>query len=204
MAQHSMDCLRFREINCLYVNLLIHETARNGIIPIMPKIYRDYVVKGICPSCKSKPARKGVVLCQKCWESRMSPERKAKQRELARKYKAKNRELGLCDRCKKPQLEGKTQCKECSEAAINKARKLRRDVFGIYDNKCRCCGEKREEFLTIDHVNGGGGQERKSGFNIYLLRKRLLKSGVDPSYQILCMNCNFAKGIHGYCPHEKE
>lgn len=170
----------------------------------MPKRYQDYVSNGICPTCKSKPAKEGIVLCQQCWEKRMSPERKAKQRNLVAKYKENNRALGLCDRCKNPRLDGYSQCERCRNKALNKIKQLRDAVFEMYGNQCVCCGETRKEFLTIDHKNGGGNQERKNGFKIYHLRKRFLEQGVSPDFQLLCMNCNFSKGIHGYCPHDKE
>lgn len=79
--------------------------------------------------------------------------------------------------------------------------KLKLQVLEAYGNTCMCCGETTIEFLTIDHVNGGGNAYRKSiGGNLYIwLRKnKFPKEG----FQILCMNCNFAKGHFGYCPHK--
>ncbi len=75
---------------------------------------------------------------------------------------------------------------------------------------CACCGEHRQEFLSIDHINGGGRQKRLkneelSGWS------RLIKfstSGWPESlkleYRILCHNCNQAMGAYGYCPHERS
>jgi len=70
--------------------------------------------------------------------------------------------------------------------------------------KCACCGEWRLEFLTLDHIDGGGNQHRKSGMTgrkFYLWLKR---EGFPPGYRVLCMNCNCSIGFYGYCPHQKE
>ncbi len=70
-------------------------------------------------------------------------------------------------------------------------------------NKCNCCGEKTIEFLTIDHINNDGNKHRKEinsqgGNNFYSwLRKRNYPKGL----QVLCFNCNCAKGHYGSCPH---
>jgi hypothetical protein len=73
-------------------------------------------------------------------------------------------------------------------------------VFKAYGNACACCGEPRLEFLTIDHVNNDGAQDR----NRYGSRlvNRIKKLGFPPTYQILCYNCNGAKGVYGQCPHK--
>jgi hypothetical protein len=66
--------------------------------------------------------------------------------------------------------------------------------------KCACCGETNLEFLTIDHINGGGSKFRKSkpGTSIYYWLK---KSGFPEGHRVLCQNCNAALGHYGYCPH---
>lgn len=72
-------------------------------------------------------------------------------------------------------------------------------VFEAYGNKCACCGENQKEFLTIDHVNGGGHVHRERvGTNVYL---DIIREGFPTTYQLLCFNCNCAKGIYGACPH---
>jgi hypothetical protein len=34
--------------------------------------------------------------------------------------------------------------------------------------------------------------------------KWLVEHNFPPRFRTLCMNCNFARGIHGYCPHEVD
>lgn len=79
-------------------------------------------------------------------------------------------------------------------------------VFDHYTNgknTCQCYDESIFNFLTVDHIHGGGNQERKSGkyHNVY---KYLIDNNFPDGFQILCMNCNFAKGKFGQCPHRGE
>jgi hypothetical protein len=80
-------------------------------------------------------------------------------------------------------------------------RELKKRVIASYGGQCECCSVDTFEFLTIDHIYGGGHKERKSktGAGFYA---RLEKMGFPKDkYRCLCMNCNFAIGIYGYCPH---
>ena len=76
----------------------------------------------------------------------------------------------------------------------------------VYGRICACCGEDRPEFLTIDHIHGGGNRHRRElkrngGVSFYCW---LIQQGFPEGYRTLCMNCNFARGNYGYCPHEQE
>lgn len=76
-------------------------------------------------------------------------------------------------------------------------------VVEAYGGGCVCCGETLFEFLTIDHINGGGRQDRakRMGSMFYVW---LRKNGFPKEhYRLLCMNCNFSYGMYGYCPHQK-
>lgn len=71
--------------------------------------------------------------------------------------------------------------------------------------QCACCGERTYEFLTIDHINGGGRKHRKS-LNGYTggLYGWLVNTRKKPSqFQVLCLNCNHAKYYYEKCPHKK-
>jgi hypothetical protein len=81
-------------------------------------------------------------------------------------------------------------------------KELRPRVLAGYGAKCVCCGETRYEFLALDHINGGGKAHVKTSKNIHY--RDALKRNFPPDYQILCHNCNMAKGFYGFCPHEKE
>ena len=80
-------------------------------------------------------------------------------------------------------------------------RKIR--IIQHYGGKCDCCGEAHLEFLTIDHIKGGGTAHRKKlktegGSGMY---RWLEKNDFPEGFRILCWNCNCALGIFGYCPH---
>lgn len=81
-------------------------------------------------------------------------------------------------------------------------------VIEGYGGKCNClgCNIDAIEFLTIDHINNDGAKDRrqngnKSGGKLY---RWLIKNNFPKdNYQLLCYNCNCAKGFFGYCPHNK-
>ncbi len=61
--------------------------------------------------------------------------------------------------------------------------------------KCKCCSESDIDVLCIDHINGGGGEERrclniKPGIEFYW---HLIRNGYPKGYQVLCFNCNLKK-----------
>lgn len=76
-------------------------------------------------------------------------------------------------------------------------------VLELYGGECVCCSESRPEFLTLDHVNGGGKQHRNlfRGGDTYLLS--LLKEKRE-DIRILCANCHLAYTYRGYCPHGED
>lgn len=67
--------------------------------------------------------------------------------------------------------------------------------YGGNSPKCACCGEDEIRFLCIDHIHGGGNQHikkiRREGANFYYW---LIKNGFPEGFQVLCYNCNRAKG----------
>lgn len=101
-------------------------------------------------------------------------------------------------------------CQSCgrekNEAGKIWRQQLKEEVFGAYGGAaCACCGEKRMEFLSIDHIANDGAQHRKKigGLTTGAGIHRWLKKNKYPSgFQVLCFNCNMSKGFHGYCPHE--
>ena len=74
-------------------------------------------------------------------------------------------------------------------------------VINAYGGKCVCCGETEPHFLSIDHIDGGGRAHRREiGNHLYqwLIKNNFPKD----NFQLLCYNCNCAKGHFGECPHE--
>lgn len=125
------------------------------------------------------------------------------------------RERGLCPICcKREPPEGRKCCSVCTSHSAEwqkrnrrevceRNRKARNEILRAYGHKCACCGEVRREFLAIDHVAGGGAQERKTIQGRQLLSK-IKRLGFPDTYRLLCHNCNLARGFYGYCPHERE
>jgi len=131
---------------------------------------------------------------------------------------------GLCHCGRKP-VRGRVKCNFCLERArawsarnpelkrvlAEKGRRsIKIEVFNAYGGvKCVCagCEETRLEFLTIDHIDGGGHKHRdKKGRRIggTAIYHWLKKRGYPKGFRVLCMNCNCSRGFYGYCPHEFE
>lgn len=68
----------------------------------------------------------------------------------------------------------------------------REEIFDKLGHECARCGFSDWRALHIDHVNGGGNQERKILTTTYR-RYKAVMDDTDNKYQILCANCNFIK-----------
>lgn len=86
----------------------------------------------------------------------------------------------------------------------NSGYKLRSEFLEVYGHACACCGEPREEFLSLDHVFGGGNKDRKARGRLAIYKDALRDGAPHPEFRILCHNCNQAFGYYGYCPHSLE
>ena len=70
--------------------------------------------------------------------------------------------------------------------------------------KCVCCGETEIKFLGIDHINNDGAKHRKQLSRGSRITYWLKRQGYPKGYQVMCHNCNLAKGFYGICPHKKH
>lgn len=96
-------------------------------------------------------------------------------------------------------------CKRCHTTKTKKHHKNKRlKALQHYSGReipvCQCCQENLIEFLTFDHVNGGGNKHRQTIGSKDLVHW-LTKEGYPPGFRVLCQNCNSSLGFHGYCPH---
>jgi hypothetical protein len=98
----------------------------------------------------------------------------------------------------------------CSACISSRARaKAKLKLYSEFGYKCSCCGETHPYFLTLEHKLGGNPARRKktrNGWVITRIQPQLIneaeRDGWDrEKYDLLCMNCNFAKGHFGECPH---
>lgn len=100
------------------------------------------------------------------------------------------------------------KAKQYNAAQAKKSRELRLQILKVYSPDgpcCACCGESILEFLAIDHIDGKGSEHRRQlgvrgGYKFY---KWIVDNNYPPGFRILCHNCNFTRGIYGYCPHER-
>ena len=109
---------------------------------------------------------------------------------------------GVCWVCLKhpPGPSSTVRCESCQVTARKQGRQYHerkwQKVLAGYGHVCTCCGETRRFFLTIDHVNNDGAQERRErGMNTARTLTEILRKNFPPNYQILCMNCNHAKRV---------
>lgn len=132
------------------------------------------------------------------------------------------RESGLCFDCYEPVTKSSicTKCKERRRILSitkykdrnlkygkNKRIRLKKAAMAAYGGECcSCCGETTIEFLSIDHINNDGAAHRRNIKNGYgnKMYEWLHHNKYPPGFQVLCMNCNFAKGHFGVCPHKRE
>ena len=81
------------------------------------------------------------------------------------------------------------------------AKKIIYDVLG--GAVCKNCGCDDIRVLQLDHINGGGSRHyKKLKAEGQTLHSWLIKKKLPPGFQVLCHNCNFAKGHYDGCPHE--
>ena len=112
---------------------------------------------------------------------------------------------GLCQSC---YAKDRYRRKKGSNPQFEKARrvkirkKLKETLLEMYGRRCVCCGENEEEFLCLDHVNGGGARHRKVASMDSIYRQAIKETPESGNYRILCFNCNMARGLRKFCPHE--
>lgn len=112
----------------------------------------------------------------------------------------------------------RSQCRECEQAARPNDRdeqgmasstrhNIRRRylVLQHYSGKavpaCECCGESTYEFLSLDHIEGGGAAHRKE-IGVARIYAWVWRNKLPPGFRVLCHNCNQAIGAYGFCPHQ--
>lgn len=141
---------------------------------------------GVCAGCGAERIIKARDMCGNCYS------------------KWRRTQPGRCAYCGGPL---RTEAGPTHERCLANRREIwhtyRDRIFAAYGAVCACCGEVMRAALTIDHVNGGGGEHRRKlgGGN----RRELLEiinADFPADYQILCYNCNFARAKNGgVCPH---
>jgi len=201
--------------------------TKNGINPMTGKSYRWDKRKVKCAQCKKillvapyKLNQDHVFCNKKCFFKFRSIHWTGEDHP---KY---TRQIVICDQCKKQvalPLNRLSHSKKhfCDKKCHNEWYRTNRqtpeeykrkreltnakivsEALEHYGNKCVCCGENNKLFLVFDHVRGGGAKFRhKTGMTGRVRMSYWLKKNKWPSdIQILCSNCNAAKGDKQTCP----
>ena len=118
------------------------------------------------------------------------------------------RGMKICPRCKTEQLlTSYGYCRSCTAAygrerrkkypeqarAYQRAyrRRVRIEVLQALGGRCMHCGNTDQRCLQIDHISGGGNQERQTLGPSRISGK--ISKGQTEGYQLLCANCNWIK-----------
>jgi len=150
----------------------------------------------LCSTCYIHPREESKTRCKRCLEI-----------ARIRNEKIRNDPKLTLDRRRRASLWQKEN-KERRNARTRVYRnKIKMMVLEHYGMKCNCpggCDVTEPKFLTIDHISGGGKKHRESigrtGGDFYAW---LVKNNYPEGFQVLCFNCNCAKGFFGKCPHEE-
>ena len=157
---------------------------------------------GLCSYCGKRPPESGRKRCAKC----RAAQQKCYHNRLA---------AGLCTSCGEPATAGFGRCEKHRKISSDQAKQYRNrcrliviERYSNGTNRCACCGETIIDFLTIDHINGGGRKhcrEVTGGFSSSKFYQWLEKQGFPDGFQVLCWNCNCGRAKNGgICPHHSS
>ncbi len=156
------------------------------------------MASGRCCAC-GQPAQTDRSRCSLCLEKGRA---KAKETRLRQKL------AGLCmvNGCK-GRPENGVLCALHRQIGLERTKQYEHrrkcEAFRRYGGAvCACCGEWRLEFLTIDHINGGGNRHRRE-CKIGKMHLWLKRNAYPPGFQVLCFNCNHGNGSGKVCPHHR-
>jgi hypothetical protein len=160
--------------------------------------------EGRCDNCGQEP-EEGKRKCARCGKAAKKASARSREKNgSSRKYYRDRKSAGLCTHCgERPCTATSVNCEVCNEFEWGRRLRIKQEVITKYGGECVCCGEDNVVFLSLDHKDGGGTNERNvskiMGGRLY---RFLRNKPVDSKYQVMCYNCNFAKGDRGTCPHQ--
>ena len=156
--------------------------------------------EGQCVLCDGALASGDTSYCGKCRRSRTDAD--VRKRALRARR-------GRCTKCGGGSpVAGRRWCASCCaekrayrrakhrrETRRRREREIRRVVINRYGGRCACCGESAFDALVIDHVRGGGNNDRKRNGNIYRRLFRVARR--QRGFRVLCHTCNHIARPHG-------
>lgn len=193
-----------------------------------PECRANVKAQGLCARCGTNPLPEGRRFCVGCVKADVEKSRvKATARQAAglcrcgadpiggqkecsecrkrgvaslRRLRSKARLAGKCSHCfTAPRHPDFITCLDCSSAAAKRLRLLRLQVLLGYGSVCTCCGERRERFLEVDHVQRSWTGRRPPEEKDSPLYRRLIADSFPVGYQVLCINCNWSKRTSVSC-----
>ena len=92
--------------------------------------------------------------------------------------------------------------KEMQRSERERRWKTKLACIQAYGGRCKCCGEANPIFLSLDHINNDGKQDRKLyGCGTPFYQRLRIMGFPKGRLQVLCYNCNMAKAFFKTCPH---
>ena len=118
----------------------------------------------------------------KTWREKNS----ARKKEYQDEYRANHRDE-INRRRRKYYVTNRTQIRSVATRRIDK---LKAELYNIFGKRCVQCGFDDVRALQLDHINGGGAQERRGKTAAQVWRNAINN---PEGYQMLCANCNSIK-----------
>ena len=82
---------------------------------------------------------------------------------------------------------------------------LRTIIIDAYGGKCSCCGESNVCFLSIDHIDNNGAEERLIYKGQSTFYNKIINEHFPATYRLLCHSCNLGRYFNGgICPHKES
>lgn len=129
-------------------------------------------------------------------------ERRERERLRSRAWYAANKDRAAAT-MKRWRAANKVYTAEYGKASREQ---LRRQAIDRLGGRCQHCGDDRSLVLTIDHIvpcRLNYRERIRAGEQGHALYRRILAmSNPEAVYQVLCANCNMAKGTRGDVPLE--
>ena len=157
------------------------------------------------PADQFAPGRNKCKPCHNAWHRdyfASSPEQREKRKISSARWQKTNSGLAAT---KEKNLKYYAAHREERVANVRVwCAKLWDGLLEKYGSVCVCCGETQRLFLTIDHVNRNGAEDRAKHGGHRPLYYWMSQQPRLPDYQVLCYNCNCGRERNGgICPHER-
>jgi len=123
------------------------------------------------------------------WRARHPEQARASMRAAMAKWRKTHPEKELAARIRHRPAK--------NAAMVRLRRKRRTALLAFFGGCCRLCGYDSPRALQLDHIHGDGAADRRAGNGKLREQYLLMMSNPEAArkkYQLLCFNCNFAKG----------